>query len=129
METTKDLASELSQFIGTTQYYKPSIFSSMRITDGVKYFIDNAGNGAYWFTDIVATEIVPKVLKYDFMTVQLVALDNKATIIANDGDGKRVFLKTIGYTDCPDGEYEFFIQDSSGPVDGSFVVMMLPSEY
>ena len=54
METTKDLASELSQFIGTTRYYKPSIFSSMRITDGVKYFIDNAGNGAYWFTDIVA---------------------------------------------------------------------------
>jgi len=125
METTRDLASELGQFIGTTRYYKPSIFSSMRITDGVKYFIDQAG--AYWFTDIVASEIVPLI--DDFMTVQLVALDNKATITAHDGDNKRVFLKTIGYTDCPDGEYNFFIQDSSGPVDGSFVVMMLPSEY
>ena len=119
METTRDLAGELGQFIGTTRYYKPSIFSSMRITDGVKYFIDQAG--AYWFTDIVATEIVPLI--DDFMVVQLVALDSKATIIAYDGDNKRVFLKTIGYTDCPDGEYGFFMQA------GDFVVMMLPSEY
>ena len=121
METTRDLASELSQFIGTTQYYRPSMFSSMRITDGVKYFIDNAGHGAYWFTDIVATEIVPLI--DDFMVVQLVALDSKATITAHDGENKRVFLKKISYTDCPDGEYKFFMQK------GDFVVMMLPSEY
>jgi hypothetical protein len=120
METT-NLADELNQFNGTTQYHRPSFFSSMRITDGVKYFIDNAGYGAYWFTDIVATEIVPLI--DDFMVVQLVALDNKATIIAEDGDGEKIFLKTIGYTDCPDGEYKFFMQK------GDFVVMMLPSEY
>jgi len=119
METTRDLASELSQFIGTTQYYRPSMCSSMRITDGVKYFIDQAG--AYWFTDIVATEIVPLI--DDFMTVQLVALDSKATIIAEDGDEEQIFLKKISYTDCPDGEYKFFMQK------GDFVVMMLPSEY
>jgi hypothetical protein len=117
-----NLHSELEQFTGTEQYYRPSLFSSMRVTDGVKYFIDQAG--AYWFTDIVATEIMPKFKKYDFVTVQLVALDSEAKIVAYDGDNKRIFLKKIGYTDCPDGEYNFFMQDG-----GNFVVMMLPSEY
>ena len=121
MQTT-ELQAELAQFTGTEQYYKPSLFSSMRITDGVKYFIDQAG--AYWFTDIVATEIMHKFKKHDFVVVQLVALDSKATIIAHDGDNKRILLKKIGYTDCPDGEYNFFMQDGGG-----FVVMMLTSEY
>jgi len=42
---------DLSQFYGTENYYRtnPIFAKDMVHTDGVKYFADNAGNGAYWF--------------------------------------------------------------------------------
>lgn len=115
MKTTIDL----SGFTGTENYHKTFLFNPKLVhTDGVKYFADEAG--AYWFLDIIATEIWVKCKSEPFVVITLKAHDGKATIIADDGDDHRLFQKKIPYTDCPDGEYRFYLTDN---------VLMLTSEY
>ena len=110
---------DLSQFYGTENYYKTFVFSpNLKHTDGVQYFADQAG--AFWFLDIVATEIYPFSDKYPFMTIYLTVKNGKAEIIVQDGDISRVMQKQIEFTDCPDGVYSFFLVDD---------VLMLCSEY
>lgn len=119
MESTTKL--DLSQFYGTENYYRSCIFApNMVHTDGVQYFAENAGNGAFWFLDIVATEIYPLLKTEPFIAITLNSVDGKAKIVATDGDDGLVFKKDIDYTDCPDGTYEFFLTDN---------VLMLTSEY
>jgi len=110
---------DLSQFYGTEKYHKTFVFSpNLKHTDGVQYFAEQAG--AFWFLDIVATEIYPFSDKYPFMTIYLTVKDRKAEIIVQDGDISRVFQRHINFTDCPEGTYEFFLTDD---------VLMLCSEY
>lgn len=110
---------DLSQFYGTENYHKTFLFNPNLVhTDGVQYFANEAG--AFWFLDIVATEIYPLSKKEPFIVITLKANDGKATITADDGNDKRVFQKKISYTDCPDGEYRFYLADN---------VLMLTSEY
>lgn len=116
---------DLSQFIGTSSYYPSCLFAPKMVhTDGVQYFAENAGNGAYWFLDIVATEIFPMLKKEPFICVNLIVGSNQdnnnAMIYAEDGDCEVIFKKVIEYTDCPVGEYKFFLTDN---------VLMLTSEY
>jgi hypothetical protein len=95
------------------------VFSpNLKHTDGVQYFAEQAG--AFWFLDIVATEIYPFSDKYPFMTIYLTVKDGEAEIIVQDGDISRVFQRHINFTDCPEGTYEFFLTDD---------VLMLCSEY
>jgi hypothetical protein len=95
------------------------VFSpNLKHTDGVQYFADQAG--AFWFLDIVATEIYPFSDKYPFMTIYLTVRDGKAEIIVQDGDLSRLWQRQIEFTDCPDGVYSFFLVDD---------VLMLCSEY
>jgi hypothetical protein len=110
---------DLSQFYGTEKYHKTFVFSpNLKHTDGVQYFAEQAG--AFWFLDIVATEIYPFSDKYPFMTIYLTVKDGEAEIIVQDGDISRVFQRHINFTDCPEGTYEFFLTDD---------VLMLCSEY
>jgi len=117
---------DLSQFIGTANYYQTnSMFAKgMHHTDGVQYFAENAGNGAYWFLDIVATEYFPLLKKEPFISITLIVGsnqdDNNAMIVVEDGDCELLAKKIIEYTDCPVGEYKFFLTDN---------VLMLTSEY
>ena len=50
---------DLSQFYGSdVQYrYKLPMTPELRMSEGVEYFAKEAG--AFWFLDIVATEILP----------------------------------------------------------------------
>lgn len=111
---------DLSQFYGTENYYRssPMFAPQMMHTDGVEYFCRNAG--AYWFLDIISTEVYPLLRKEPFIKVILVSHDDTATIFAQDGNEKDIFEKNIEYTDCPSGTYEFFLTDN---------VLMLTSEY
>lgn len=119
MESTTTL--DLSQFTGTENYYPTFMFTpKLHHTDGVQYFAENAGNGAYWFLDIVATEIYPMLKREPFISISLFSNDDKAKIIATDGNEDVIFTKQIGYTDCPVGIYKFFLTDN---------VLMLTSEY
>ncbi len=107
----------LAQFNGTDQWYK-MLFSEATYTDGVKYFAEAAG--AYWFIDIVSTEIVPLLKVHPFMNIVLKVKDNKAVILVDDGNGEAVFSKNIDYTDCPEGDWKFFLTND---------VLLLPGEY
>ena len=118
MESTATL--DLSQFTGTENYYRTNhLFAKDMVhTDGVQYFADTAG--CYWFLDIIATEVFPLLKKEPFISIKLVANNGVAVITAEDGDCKEIFSKDISYTDCPDGDYQFFLTDN---------VLMLSSEY
>lgn len=112
---TQELKANLAQFTGTDQWWKHSI-TAMTYTDGVKYFAEKAG--AYWFLDIVGTEVMPH--KHDFAVVKLVSKDNKATIVVEDGNGNTSWEKKIEFTDCPEGVWSFYL---------IYTVLLLPSEY
>ena len=110
---------DLSQFYGTENYYKTCLFSpNLKHTDGVQYFASQAD--AYWFLDIIATEIFPLTKKEPFLAINLKAEDGEATISVQDVDLGLLFSKHIAYTDCPSGLYEFFLTNN---------VLMLTSEY
>jgi hypothetical protein len=84
----------------------------------VQYFANTAG--AFWFLDIVSTEIYKLTSQHDFIAITLDVDNGKAKITATDGNDKRIFQKNISYTDCPNGSYSFWISGD---------VLMLPSEY
>ena len=111
-ENLNNLQLNLCNFIGTTQYYYIAPFKKLLYTDGIKYFMEKAGNGAYWFYILVATEILPK-LKDDLFFIELkVKDDNSAKIkVFRDRGEPILYKKEIPYTDCPPSEepYEFCI--------------------
>lgn len=110
---------DLSQFYGTEKYHKTFVFSpKLKHTDGVQYFAEQAG--AFWLLDVIATEIYPFSDKYPFMVLTLTVKEKKAKLVVDDGDDNWIFQKNIDFTDCPDGEYRFYLIGD---------VLMLPSEY
>jgi hypothetical protein len=46
--------------------------------------------------------------------------DKKAKLVVDDGNDNWIYQKNIEFTDCPDGEYRFWLTGN---------VLMLPSEY
>ena len=112
-------ALDLSQFYGTENYYKTCMFApNLSHTDGVQYFADNAN--AYWFLNIIATEIYPLIKDHPFLCIDLKVDDGKGIICVEDGDCITLMTKRIEFTDCPSGEYDFYLTDD---------VLMLTSEY
>lgn len=121
MKDTAELSSALIQFTGTEQWHRHGLNRHMLYTDGVEYFAEHAGGGAYWFLDIVATEIFGMQKQHPFMTVKLVSESNKPTVIVEDGNDNVLYTRAdIEYTDCPEGVWKFFLYDN---------VLLLPSEY
>lgn len=117
---TLDLA--LDQFTGTETYHRHPFFSKHIVwTDGVQYFIENAGNGAYWFLDILLTELAELHREHLFISITLsVTPQARAVIKATDGNETQLWSHQIDFTDCPVGDYRFFLTDN---------VILLTSEY
>lgn len=89
---------------GTEHYYRNQLLPFL-YTDGVKTFVENAGNGAFWFlTECSAYTVRAK----EFMGITLKVKDSKGIILVDDKEKKK-----IPYTDCPDGEWEFFYEPES----------------
>lgn len=101
-EQLNNFHSLLSNFTGTEQYFYNPLFKNLNYTEGVRYFMQNAGEGAYWFLTFVATEIIPK-LKNEFYFIELtVNKDKTANIIVQLDKGEPIlYQKEIEYTDCP----------------------------
>lgn len=116
----QELENGLTNFYGTENYYSHPLASRMLCTDGVRFFAENAGGGAHWWLDIVATEVFPLLQVEPFIVTSLVAQDNKAYLFATDGNDNVIWERKIDFTDCPDGEWKFFLVDN---------VLMIPSEY
>ena len=83
---TDTLTQQLAQFTGTENYYQHPIQLGPRCnyTDGVKYFAEQAQ--AYWFLDIVFTELNQLQRDHEFLAVTLQVTDNQAVINATNGN-------------------------------------------
>ncbi len=114
-----ELKHGLAQFIGTEHYF-PHAISRMKYTDGVQFFAENAGGGAYWYLDIVGTELMDIHLTEPFLSITLKANKGQAVIVATDGNDNRLYELHIEFTDCPDGDWSFYL------IDG---ILLLTGEY
>lgn len=110
----------LGMFTGTSNWFKYPFSSNFVYTDGAKYFFENCGGGAYWFLDIVATELADLQETEEYLIVTLDVADEKAKITADDGNGNILYERDINYTDAFDGMWKFYL------INGVF---HLPSEY
>ena len=109
---------DLQEFTGTEMCYRHPLNYNMLYTDGVKHFAEEAS--AYWFLDIVATEIFPLLAKEPFMALKMIVVNSQADIIADDGNDSVVYTRHIDYTDCPLGTWLFYLTDG---------VLLLRTEY
>jgi hypothetical protein len=116
--TSESLSFELAQFIGTEQYHFNPLYRWMKYTDGVKYFAEKAG--AYWLLDIIGTEMQEIARRELFISIDFTVREGTGLIVADDGDGGVLYERVIGWTDCPEGTWKFFLCNS---------VLMLRSEY
>lgn len=115
-----DLAANLKMFQGTDTWFRHPLCHNFLYTDGVKFFAEHCGNGAYWFLDIIATEVAELQETEEFLSIHLIVKDDKALIFVSDGNGRDLYEKAIDYTDAPVGTWKFFLTNN---------VMLLPSEY
>lgn len=106
MKTPEQLKLEniMGYCYGTEHYYKNQLLPFV-YTDGVKTFVENAGGGAFWF--LTEVMILVKDIK-DFASVVLKVKNGKADILVDKNNKKH-----IAYTDCPDGDWEFFYEPES----------------
>lgn len=114
----QDLRSNLSQFTGTEFWRRCALNPHCLYTDGVKYFVDQVGG--YWLLDILATEFFDLQRNEGFLSITLKVKDGQADLVIEDGNYKNLATKHIDYTDCPEGDWEFFFSDD---------VILLRSEY
>jgi hypothetical protein len=111
---------DLTQFYGSEKVYFNPLYKWLNYTDGVKYFLENAGGGAYWLLDIIGTELHALSRKEQFLSIKMTVADNEADITVTDGNDGKLYSRHIEYTDCPAGQWDFFLTNN---------VLMLPSEY
>ena len=114
------LSADLKMFTGTEQWFRHPLSSNFLYTDGVKFFAEHCGGGAYWFLDILATELADLQETEDFMSITLDVVDSSAKITADDGNGNVLYTKNIDFTDAEKGTWKFFFTNN---------VLLLPSEY
>lgn len=136
MNDAQELRNSLRHHGGGDQPYKHSLNRRFLYTAGVREFARNAGAGAYWLVDILATEPVIRqhVEREGFALAVLEVTGTTATlVVANDttSDGERfegvIYSKHIGFTDCPEGKWKFYLEPTQvGNVTG--VMAMLPGE-
>ena len=122
--TEAELKGELANFYCSESYYKANIFSSIVITEGVRYFCDICS--CYWLLDeaiIYALRELSK--KYSFLIVEFKVTNKRGTTyieVKEDSDTELLFRRRTKdlCKKIPMGEYKFYLIDN---------VMLLPSEY
>jgi hypothetical protein len=126
-----DLEQTLSQHYGSATYYKYPL-GPMRYTEGVHCFAENAGGGAHWLLDILGTEpaIRDLVLTSGFALATLKVVGSGATLTVVEDIGlKPVHKQRIPYTDCPEGEWQFYLEVTEDDKGEVVFMCLLPSEH
>lgn len=123
MSTVTDLESALAQFCGSENFYRHWL-GRFLYTDGVQYLADNAGGGAYWLIDLIASwQTKAKVRREPFQVWTLkVNRDKHPMAVAEAWDdipGKLLASQRIEYTDFPLDEIKLYLENG---------VLMLPGE-
>jgi hypothetical protein len=136
-------AEDLSQFIGTTQYWKLSPLYPFLCTDGVHFLAEQGG--AFWLLDAIAAwQIEPRVkddrsLK-DIQFWKLIVNDRQsAKLICERDKGDIAITQRIVWTDFPLPEIKLYlcnmwcfwehVQTGDSRSIHDYAVLMLPSEY
>ena len=113
--------SDLTVFTGSEQIFRHSLVPTFLYTEGVRYFAQNAGNGAYWLLDILATEVLALNKTEEFICIKFTVNDSgTAQITADDGNKNVFWTRDLDFTDTPTGEWKFFL---------IYGTCLLPSEY
>lgn len=125
-----ELKQRLAYFIGSEQCFFTRPFVWLNYTEGFRFFMQNAGGGAYWFLTFIATKIPRKMLgTQSFFAIKLIVSDH-STDKVEFSDGDTVFKTCkIGYTDCPQGEWSFYLALASVENGKRKFMLMLPTEY
>ena len=123
VKTEKDLNDKFAQFIGTEKYYAHFMGISV-YTDGIKAMADEFQ--AYWLIDLVVSyQMVESIRSKHFQIWTLFSENGKAALeMREDSDQPVVVRKEIPFTDFPEGTLQMYYID-----DGSYKVLLLPSEY
>jgi hypothetical protein len=119
--TEKNLSAEgLKQFTGTEYWYRHGLVRTVVYTDGAKHVAD--AGGAYWLLDEIALaqRFIKTVAAEPFQVWKLTVTNASAVLDCEDGNGRRVFSKHIGFTDFPLPEITLWFTDNT---------IFLPSEY
>lgn len=110
---------DLGHFTGSETLWRHVLRPNMFYTDGVKY-VAQAGE-AYWLLDvIVSAQMLRRVKREEFQVWGFKVDGSSGVIVADDGNGKELFIQEIPFTDFPLPEIKFYVRDH---------VVMLPSEY
>ena len=111
---------DLIQFTGTEYWYRHGMVRSVLFTDGAKYVAETGG--AYWLLDEIAfaQKSVKKLAGEEIQLWRLTVKDNTATLVCEDGNGRKILSKRIPFTDFPLDEISFYFINNT---------ILLPSEY
>lgn len=124
MRCILSLETGLAQFSGGGDQYQHWT-RKLRYTEGVKYLADNAGNGAHWLIDAIASYQGEKALRaerlQEFQLWELAVAGNKAVLTCKeDTDAPEVVRQEIEYTDFPLEHITLYVEGG---------VLLLPSEH
>lgn len=142
MNDGREILNHLRMCFGSERLFRHSLVRTFTYTEGVQFFAANAGGGAHWMLDILATEPAIRNLVLGtgpdcgFATVKLMVSGSTATLTVDDGNGKIRFVQHIANTDCPerphskgkDEPWTFFIERNQYPDGTPIMTMMWPSE-
>lgn len=122
--TAPEIASRLSQFIGTENYYRHWT-GALVYTDGVKAMAEMCG--AYWLIDSIASwqptcRRDEMLREMQFWTLKRMGAGTWDLRVERD-EGNIAFSQPIEFSDFPMNEMKLWVQA------GSPMVLMLPSEY
>jgi hypothetical protein len=95
MNSTNNLNSELSQFIGTEKFYR--ITPRHLLTDGTNYLAEKAHS--FWLMDAIASHL-PKYFHDYFCVANLKVNGTRAVLTIDDGNGNVYAKQNIEYRGC-----------------------------
>ena len=119
MNSTQNLQSQLSQFIGTEKLYL--ITHHHVLTDGTKFIAEQAQ--CFWLFDAIAFHLTKTYDDY-FAVARLLVHETSAVLTLDDGNDAVFATQKIEFTDFPIQEIKLYCS-----FDGQHWVIMLPSEY
>jgi hypothetical protein len=114
-------ATVLAQFTGSEHFFRHPLVRDVIYTEGIRYVAETAE--AYWLIDeiVLAYRSQANLRHEEFQKWELsVSADLSATLICDDGNGCRLYVRVIDRTDFSASGVSFYLCDNT---------LLLPSEY
>lgn len=105
---SEELENIMSNYIGTEHYYNNPMMT-MKYTNGVKAFCENAE--AFWLIsdiNVLRKKAMAKNFREYMFSVYLKVKNKEADLSFIDRNGKDCFTYHYNFTDCPEGIWVFY---------------------